>query len=158
MNEKKEQLRTIIKMVIIVICAGLYAWGGMEFKFLRRFIAPSILGASCLYFTRDWKSIFKMPLFMLASCLGYGADITWVKIFKRSYVGLTFGLGASIYEILKYKWLIVSFSIILCISAYVVFGVWNPFGSARIEESILGLFTYTMAIMPLKRKDKDASN
>ncbi len=152
MSEKREQIGVIVKMLIIVLCASLYAWGGMEMKWLRRFLAPAILGVTCVVFTRDWRSLIKMPLFIAASCLGYGANSLWVKILKRGYVGLTFGLGASSYEIFTRKWLVVGFTLVLCVSAYITFGVWNPFHSARIEESILGLFNYTMAIMPLKRK------
>ena len=38
-EEKKQQLLILIKLVSIIICAFLYAWGGMEYKWLRRFLA-----------------------------------------------------------------------------------------------------------------------
>ena len=153
-EEKKEQLLIILKLIIIAICATLYAWGGMEMKWLRRFLAPAILGATCFGFTRDWKSLIKMPVFILASCLGYGADVLWVKIIKRSYVGLTFGAGSASYEFLRKNWILGAFALVLCVSVFVVFGVFNPFNSARIEETFLGLLTYAMAIMPLQKRSE----
>lgn len=69
------------------------------------------------------------------------------KILTRATVGLAFGLGAAITDILKKKWVIVGFTTILCISAYIIYGVINPV-HARVEETLLGVIVYTMAIVP----------
>ncbi len=149
-TEKRKQIDVFIKLLIIFVCAGLYAWGGMEYKWLRRFLAPSICGITMFYFSRDWLSLFTAPLIGIASSIGYGATEFWMKVFKRAYVGLAFGVGASFYSILRKNWIIVGFTFVMILSAYILFGVWNPFPDARHEETILGLLVYTMPIMNTK--------
>lgn len=156
-EERKEQILIIFKLLLICICTMAYAWGGMEMKWLRRFLAPALCGAGCLYFSRDWRSLMKMPLLGLASSIGYGADSLWLKLLKRAYVALAFILGANSYEIyqaIRKKsrlWVWIGFSAAVILLAYILLGVWNPL-SARLEETILGLVVYTMAIMPVKRR------
>lgn len=159
-KEKKIQIDVYLRLIVIIICAGLYAWGGIEMKWLRRFLAPSICGFSLLFFTRDLKSLITMPLFMAASVIGYGGtDLTWLKIIKRGYTGLAFGCAASSYNIIRAikdkenkMWLIIGFTFVFIVSAYILFGVWNPLPSARIEETLLGMLNYTICILTAKRR------
>lgn len=155
MSERKEQIIQIVKMLIVVICASLYAMGGTEGmggKWLRRFMAPAICGGTAVIITRDWLSLVKMPVLIIASHLGYGADSTVMKVFKRFYCGIAFGLGATLYEAIRGRWALVMVIGVMVVWAFVTMGVINPFNSARIEESILGLIIYSSAIMPLKRR------
>lgn len=160
--EKKNQIEQIVKLFIIIVCASLYAWGGMEGKYLRRFVAPSIAGVSAFAITKNWLTLLKTPLLIGASCLGYGADAVWLKVIKRLYCGIAFALGASINELIEairgsYKsWIIFSLVISVIPFLFVICGVLNPFSDsyagARIEETFLGLIIYTFTIMPLRRK------
>ena len=156
-EERKEQILIIFKLLLIIICTLAYAYGGMGMKWLRRFLAPALCGAGCLYFSRDWRSLMKMPLLGLASSIGYGADVMWLKIFKRAYVAVAFILGANSYEIyqaIRKKprlWVWIGFSSTVILLAYIMLGVWNPL-SARLEETILGLIVYSIAIIPIKRR------
>ena len=152
MTEKREQLDNILKLVVIAVCASLYAWGGIEHKELRRFVAPIICGISMTYFMRDWRALIVSPLLIASSCLGYGANEFWVKILKRSYVGLAVGLSASSYNIIRREWMVVGFTIIVLTAAYIVFGVFNPL-NARAEETLLGLLNYGLCIMGSKRRE-----
>lgn len=154
-SEQKEQIIQIVKMIVVVICASLYAIGGTEEmggKWLRRYLAPAICGGAAFAITFDWLVLVKMPVLILASTLGYGADTTWLKVIKRLYCGLAFGIGATLYELINKRWFLSIYLILWITSAFVFFGAFNPFGSARIEESIIGLFIYGSAIMPLKRR------
>lgn len=156
--EHKEQIIQIVKMIIVVICASLYAIGGTEEmggKWLRRYLAPAICGGAAFAITLDWLVLVKMPILILASTLGYGADQTWLKIVKRAYCGMAFGIGVSLYEWIKRQWLLAGILTFIVMSVFIVFGVFNPFGSSRIEETTIGVFIYSMAIMPLKRKKGD---
>ena len=92
MSERKRQIRLFVGMLIVLVCSGLYAWGGMEMKWLRRFLAPAICGVGCFILSWDWRTLIKTPLLIGASCLGYGADTLSLKIFKRAYVGVAFTL------------------------------------------------------------------
>lgn len=158
MTERKLQIETIFKMVLVIICASLYAWGGIEMKWLRRFLAPSICAVGCLILSKDWRVLIKAPLLGLASSIGYGADETIWKVIKRGYVALAFIVAINydqVWTIIrdneKKLWFWVGFSSLTILSAYIILGVWNPL-PARLEESILGLVVYTMAIMPIQRR------
>lgn len=145
-EEKKLQFKVLIKALICVVFAFLYAWGGMEMKWLRRFLAPSLLIGSMLYFSRDWKCILQLPFMFISLSLGYGADLEIIKIIRRGIFGIINGVSSSTYNIIRKKWLLVGFQIALLTSAYIVFGVWNPLPNARTEEMYLGLL---IPIIPL---------
>lgn len=78
---------------------------------------------------------------------------TMAKVIARCLVGLLFGCGASITDAIKAiredkkRWIVVAFSFIFIVSAYILFGVWNPV-PARVEETLLGAVVYLMAILP----------
>lgn len=154
-QEQKEQIIQVVKMLVVVACASLYAMGGTEGmggKWLRRFLAPAICGATAVIITRDWLSLVKMPVLILASHLGYGADTTMLKVIKRAYCGILFAAGATIYEFIRFRWALGILLFVLVVWSFIVAGVINPFNSARIEESFLGLVIYSTAIMPLQRR------
>lgn len=154
-QEQKEQVIQIVKMLIVVLCAALYAMGGtdgMGGKWLRRFMAPAVYGVTAVVITRDWLSLVKMPVLILASHLGYGSNSTVMRVFKRLYCGLAFGIGATIFELIRGRWAFAITVSVLVVWCFVTMGVINPFNSARIEESFLGLIIYSSAIMPLQRR------
>jgi hypothetical protein len=145
-NEKKLQFRVLFKLLICVAFAFLYSWGGIEMKYLRRFVAPALLVGSMLYFSRDWKVLIQLPLMFFSLSLGYGSDIFIWKIIKRGIFGLANGITSSGQNILKKKWLLAGVQTVLLTGLYIVIGVYNPFPSARAEEMFLGLM---IAVIPL---------
>ena len=155
LSEKKYQIKVCLGLVVVAICSSLYAWGGMEMKFLRRFIAPCIAAGFLAIINKEPLQLIKAPLLGIASSLGYGAGDNEVllKIAKRAYVGLAFGIGASITDIIKSirkssKHLFtVGYTFLAIVSAFIIYGVWNPV-HARVEETILGAIIYLMAILP----------
>ena len=153
MKEKNIQIKVLIKLAIVVVFASLYAWGGMEMKWLRRFLAPGILCLSAFAFSHDWRYLIQAPLMMVTLCLGYGADALWCKILRRSIFGITNGATSSTVNILYKKWLLVGFQIVLITSAFIAFGVYNPLPSARAEETILGAFIALITMMSVKDKE-----
>lgn len=153
-KEKKIQIETLIKVLIIGVCAGLYAWGGMEMKWLRRFLMPSVAVGCMLVYTRDWRCLIQLPFWMGALSLGYGADDTGLKILRRGLAGVSSGIASSGKLIIDRSWLLVGFQIGLLVLAYIVFGVWNPFPSARAEETILGIFQTAIPIFGAKRRNE----
>ena len=152
-KEKRIQIAIICKLCVIMLCATLYGFGGIESKWLRRFLMPSI-AVGCMYlYSRDWRCFIQLPFWMGALSMGYGADSTWLKILRRGIVGLSAGLASSGKFIIDRNWFLLCFQIILLISAYIIFGVWNPFPSARAEETILGMFQVAIPILGTKRKE-----
>jgi len=145
--EKKHQLKLLAGLVVVVVCSGLYAWGGMEMKFLRRFIAPTICAGFLAIINRDPLQLIKAPLLGASSSLGYGADLLWAKIAKRSYCGLAFCLSASSDHIIRRKWVPVIFSFISIVGVFILYGVFNPI-QARGEETFIAAIIYMNAILP----------
>ena len=133
MKEKKLQLKVYGRLLIACVFAGLYAWGGIENKWLRRFIAPLIV---------------QMPFQFLSLSVGYGGDELAIKLLRR----FLFALSNSISFLPHYfcwkdkKWIASTFHIIILISAYLILGVFNPL-PARVEETILGLLIILLPLM-----------
>ena len=152
MSEKREQLEAIGRLLWVVVFALLYAWGGMEMKWLRRFLAPIWLCGGMYLFSRNWKVFLQLPLMVFGFTKGYGAVSVWDKIVKRATVGLLVG-GSPLWLALAKRWKFYLFNTLLVISAYVVFGVWGPFFSARIEETVIGFLAGFLSMMSAKRED-----
>lgn len=83
MTEKSYQIKILTSLVVVVLCAGLYAWGGMEMKWLRRFIAPCIAAGYLAIINKDFMQLIKAPLLMAASCVGYGESSSLVSFFSN---------------------------------------------------------------------------
>jgi hypothetical protein len=145
-SEKKTMLKVFLKALVVMVFAGLYAWSGMEMKWMRRFLAPAILCLSAFGFSRDWRYLVQMPVMFITLCLGYGADSVWLKILKRGIFGLTNGASSSVRNIWAKQWLLAMFQIILVTATFIAFGVFNPLPSARAEEFLLGV---VIALIPM---------
>ena len=119
----------------------------MEHKYLRRFVAPAICGFTMLCYSGSWLSLLQMAFLMGFQCLGYGGTAFWEKVARRGVYGLLNGSATSILNFFRERWLLVGFQIALVTVAYVLIGVFNPFNSARAEETFLGLLIYTIPIL-----------
>lgn len=142
MNEKSQFRDVLIKFIIIGIFAGLYCLGGAEFgpgKWIRRYVATSILVGGCYWFSRDWRSLFGLPLLILGTSLGYGADETFLKIIKRAYCGLILGLGATATDWFNKRFIWAAIQTLAITGGMIYLGVWNPLGNARAEEFLIGI-------------------
>jgi hypothetical protein len=156
--EYKIQFKQLGRLLWVCGFALLYAWGGMEMKWLRRFIAPLWLGGGMYLFTRNWKSLLQIPLLIGSLHLGYGASAIWEKIIKRAVYGFAAGIS-SVTHIFSYldnlKQFMVPFllNVGLCITVSVVLGVFNPF-NARAEELIIGFFIGFLSMFMARDKDE----
>lgn len=142
MNEKSQFRDVLIKFAIVFIFASLYCLGGAEFgpgKWVRRYVATSILIGGCFWFSRDWRSLVGLPLLILGTSLGYGSDFILWKIIKRFYCGFILGVGASSADWLNKRFLIASVQTIVIVGGMVVLGVWNVLPDARTEEFVIGI-------------------
>lgn len=91
-KEYKLQFKVFGKLLWVCIFALLYGLGGIEFKFIRRFIAPVWLGGGMYLFSKDWRTLLQVPLLMGSLSLGYGAELFWIKVAKRAIYGFINGL------------------------------------------------------------------
>ena len=161
-DEKKQQIHVFVRAFIILVCAGLYAWGGMEMKWLRRYLAPTICVGTMFAYTRDWRCFIQLGPWFGALSMGYGGVETWVKVLKRGVYGLLNGVvssGKNLSDAIrgdKRMWILFGAQIFLCVFAYILYGVWNPWngieGGARIEEFTLGLTQFTIPLISANRR------
>ena len=147
MSEKKQQFIALVKILIAVAFALLYSMGGMGEKWMRRFIAPTLLTLSIFAFSRNWRVFIQLPLMFITLSMGYGADGLWDKILRRGLFGFANGISSSFYLLRQEKWRLSDYHVVLLTSAYIVFGVWNPFPNARVEEMVLGFLIAFIPIM-----------
>ena len=141
-SDKRLQLRLSIAVIAIAVCARLYSWGGVEMKWLRRFVMPAVFFATAFGLTRNWRVFITAPLSVLGLCLGYGAEAVWLKVLKRVYCGLLISSGLCLN--LAY--------VVTATAISIVLGVLNPF-SARVEEMILGLVYSSSLLLYVKKKE-----
>lgn len=157
-DEKKIQIRQYLKLLCVLIFACLYAWGGMENKWLRRFVAPTFLCLSSFYFCRDWRVLLQMPLLFGSLSLGYGADITWIKILKRSIFGLANASTAWVHfwtcETKKFFYILIGLNYTFILLSCIILGVFNPL-HARAEELLIGFSIGIISMfMPKERRSR----
>lgn len=155
-SEQKTQLLVIYRLILAVIFGILYAYGGMSGTWIRRFLAPSVLCVGLCIPSFDWRILVQAPLMMLTLCLGYGGDDLWVKILRRGIFGLANGASSSAYNILRGVVLLVGIQVIMLTVLYIIVGVWNPFPSARAEETFLGTMIALLPALSIKDKTEEA--
>jgi len=149
MSELNQLKKGMIKLFFISVCGGLYALGGLEGGgglWIRRFLMPLVLGGTLFYFSRNWKSLLTIPLFIGTLHLGYGGDNLIYKIVRRAIFGFSNGASSSTYNITKKEWLLSGIHIVGMVSLYIALGVFNPLPSA-IEQLALGSALVFLPIM-----------
>lgn len=157
-QEYKLQLKAIAKLLWVCGFALLYAFGGIEHKWLRRLAAPAVLTSGMFVFSRDWRVFLQMPLLMVSLSLGYGAEAFCVKISRRIIYGLANGSTAiaHIFNRNFHKrdfWILFNLNLILCVIICVGLGVFNPMGSARAEELAIGFIIGFLSMFIPKDKE-----
>ena len=152
MSEKKLFWKVTLSILVVAVCATLYAYGGMEHKYLRRFIAPAVCVAYMFAVTKDPRVFVNLTM-MGSLCLGYGGVGLVEKIIRRGLFGIANGITSSGFNIFRKFWDIVIIQVSVLIIFYILYGVWNPFGSARVEEVILGINYYLIPILTIHKKE-----
>ena len=59
-KEYKLQFEALFRILWVVVFALFYALGGIQFKWIRRFVAPVWLGGGLYLFSRDWWKVFQI--------------------------------------------------------------------------------------------------
>jgi hypothetical protein len=147
MTEKSQLKEALLKLGLVVIFAILYCLGGFGMLFLRRFVAPIVLGVGLFAITRNWRSLLQGLLLIGTLSLGYGADSVIIKILKRLLFGVANGSTGLVYQ----KWIVGIVNIILVTGLIVYLGVTNPF-FARAEELVIGLIIPLFSVFMCERR------
>lgn len=146
MTENTLQFIAFTKIIWLAFFCLLYGSGGISGKWKRRFVGASwmMLGVfvySKINFNWSYWYLLYLPLLIGSLTLPYGADSFWVKVRKRFLYGLALGIAAAPLAILNTAWVLWGYHIFLCVSASIVFGVFNPFKNARDEETNIARFS-----------------
>lgn len=140
-TEQKQFRDVLIKVLIVVVFAILYCLGGAEFgpgKWVRRYVATSILIGGGYWFSRDWRTLVGLPFLILGTSLGYGSDNLIWKIIKRLYCGIVIGAGATAGDWLNKRFIIAAFLTLFTVLGMIVLGAYNVLPDARTEEFLIG--------------------
>lgn len=140
MSERKYQWKVFIQCFVVIIFALLFSLGGLEGyeKWLRRFLAPTILIGGMYWSSRDLREILQLPFTFASLSLGYGADTLWSKILRRFIYGAANGVSFNLTGLWTKKFLWSGFHFVLTTGTCIILGVWNPL-HARAEEFFIGL-------------------
>ena len=150
MNEHLLQLLALGRLLGITAFAAFYAYGGINHKPLRRYYGTLLLtGLYCLFSalegTFSWFYLMCYPLLIAATSIGYGADSTGMKIWKRFYCGAAYSCAMLPIAFVTQNWTMFALHTFLCLTMSITLGVINPV-NARKEETMIGT---TIGLIPL---------
>ena len=148
MNETTLQIISILKLLSAVLCASLYAYGGMRGKWKRRFVAPFVLvitlvGVSLWMRTFSWYYLLVLPLLSAALSIGYGADRMSWKIIKRMVYSLACICAVLPLVFINQAWVVFALHCGVVLATTIILGVINPI-SARAEETVIGMSIFAL--------------
>lgn len=150
MNEWTLQLLAALRILWVTIFAYLYGVGGINNKATRRYLGTLWLTLGFITFSLidgsfSWFYLLCYPLLVGATSLGYGAETTAGKIFKRSYCGLAYAFAALPIAFVTGNWVVYALHTMMCLVFSIVLGTVNPV-HARKEETLMGL---TIGLLPM---------
>ncbi len=159
-TEQKQQIENIFRWLLIGVFSFCYSQGGMEDGgglWIRRYLAPMILGVGCFILSWDWRYLACMPLQMTTLTIGYGSDVLILKLLKRAIWGLANGIsfGSCIAWQAFYNahlWAAFSLQVMMAFSGSICIGVWNPLPNARTEEFCIGVLLSLLPVMCARKK------
>lgn len=152
MSEITLQWISFAQLICACIYAVMYGFGGVMLRQQLRRIGATIFFMVCIVvfsLIKDSFSfyyLFSLPLLYGAVSIGYGADTTKMKIFKRAYCGLSYSLPFLPICMVTGNWTLFALHTIYCLLTSIVLGVQNPFDNARAEETSIG---FVIAFLPL---------
>jgi len=137
--------------ILLVIGSIFYSLGGRKGKWLRRFVGSFIISLavwipSLIMHNFYWWYLAIFPLLAIGFSLGYGADIIWEKILKRSVFALAVLSSALLCAIVVggNGWLLLVYAV--GVGAWSVWlGVTNPVEAAG--EEFLICMTLNLGLM-----------
>ena len=154
----------ILELVLLVLAMSLFAffcaWGGQGHKWMRRFLAPSIL-ATCIlgisFFSGTFSALvfvgalWPMPSMLL---LKYGVNDgkVWKKVLLRALYGASLGLCGLLIGLSTGQLMLGLAQVLVAGCACTYFGVVNPFsslGDKGVFLEDLCIYTGVIVLLPL---------
>lgn len=137
----------IVKLLVIAICSWLYSRGGYSRKWLRRYVSPILMVGTICLFTQNLLILIQTPLMMATLSMGYGGDNFKEKLFRRSLWGFANGIASSPSLAIEGQWFLIVLQVVFVTTISILLGVYNPFKSARREETAIGATIYSLPLI-----------
>jgi hypothetical protein len=153
-TEKKLQINVFVRLLLVCVFALMYAWGGMEYKIIRRLLAPSFLCLLMFLYSKDKRAWLQLLPMYITLSIGYGGVSLIEKIQRRFLFGFLNGITSSTYNIILKNSLLSIIQISLLSFLYLTLGVWNPLPQARTEELVLGFMVAFIPLMSVKKYER----
>lgn len=151
MSEQELQIIASLKIVWIAAFSYLYGRGGMQNKYLRRFIGAACMMLGIFVFSK-WQGLWNywylafLPIAIGGLHNGYGADKTWDKIRRRTFQGFCFGLAGLPLACFSHLWTLFGFSVALSVLSCVVVGAFDAPRNARDNETIIATLCFLLTL------------
>ena len=152
MNEYPLQFIAFGKIVWVAVFALLYGIGGISGKYWRRYVGAFWMGLGVALFGimqgmfQWWHLVY--PILLSASLsIGYGVNTNDIiaKIRKRAVYGLALGISAVPLLFNSHLLVLFGFHVLLCMSASIVLGAFNPV-NARSEETLIAILSTVLIL------------
>lgn len=158
MSENTLSLIAFIKVIVVAGFAFLYSSGGINGKWKRRFLGPTLLtiavvGLALWQGTFSWYYLISFPLLVGALTLPYGGDSTHEKVIKRAVYALALCVAVLPIAFVSEQWILYWLHCFMTIIVIIVLGVLNPV-IARFEETLIGVFIVLLPIFMIGKKEK----
>jgi hypothetical protein len=134
---------TLCKMLLIVICSGLYMVGGRIHKIIRRLgvslvLIGGTLGFAYIQGVYTWIMCFAFFHCFIALSMGYGNNTpsVWDKIKRRAIYAVILGCLGLWFVLVSGKWVVFGTQLSICMLINIVFGVLNPVQAVE-EEGLI---------------------
>lgn len=143
MNENTLQWIQISKFIPLALGAGLYGFGGISNKWLRRYLTSFIWVVSFIIYSIlaakfSWWILLCFPLYVIGFSMGYGSSTFWIKILKRAYCGVFISCASLPLALAVGSLNMWFFHLVIMTGGMIYLGVFNPTPSARNEETAIG--------------------
>lgn len=144
MTENNLQVVAGSKIIWSGVFSILYGFGGIKYKYIRRFIGPLWMGLGVFLFTTisgtfsPWYLLYPL-LLCLSLHIGYGGDLVGIKLRKRAIYGLALGISAIPLCLFSHSFFLFGIHCLFCLLAAILLGVFNPANNARDEEALIAI-------------------
>jgi len=154
MNEMLIGTTASLSLVGLAIGCFLYMTGGRSDKWIRRFFGSLVITMTVILETVVMKNfnpwlLLIYPILVTGFSLGYGADVPWKKIVKRSVFALTVISAGGLFLVTMGSVAFPTFVLHLAVGMCTVYlGAVNPIQAASEEVFVCALLNICLLMYP----------
>lgn len=152
MSENTLALIAFLKLIWLSIFSYLYSLGGINNKWIRRFVGSAwmmlgIFGFSTWCSTWNLWYLLFFPLCIWGLSNGYGGvDDVISKIRRRAIYGVVLCCASIPLVSFSHAYVLFAFGCFITVLSSITLGVWNPTRSARNEETLIASLSFIITL------------